>query len=391
MEQPPGFRDETKSDHVCCLRRSLYGLRQAPRQWYKKLFTAFTSLGFRMSAADSSLFLFAKNGVTIYVLVYVDDIIMTGSDVDYIHHIIRSLQSEFALKDLGRLDYFLGMEAHWLSNGLMLTQQKYILDLLSKARMTDCKGLTTPASTKEKATNHGPLFEDPTLYRSIVGGLQYLSLTRPEVTYSVHRASQFMHAPTTDNWVLVKRILRYLKGTSNYGLFFSKSLNTHLNVYTDADWASCVDDRKSTSGYAIFMGKNLVSWSSKKQQTVAKSSTEAEYRAIGLAVTELTWIQSLLQDIGCMSSTVPNLWCDNIGANYLTANPVFHARSKHLEVDFHFVRDKVQKNEVCVQYICSKDQLADILTKPLTKARHQALMQQLTIRSSASEARIAGV
>ena len=381
MEQPPGFTDTSKPDHVCRLRRSLYGLRQAPRQWYKRLFSALINQGFRVSPADSSLFCYVKNNIKLFILVYVDDIIMTGTCSHTLNHIISSLKSEFMLKDLGTLEYFLGMETTWIADGLLLTQQKYILDLLHKAQMGDCKGISTPATPKDKmsAIQSRPM-SDPTLYRSIVGGLQYLSLTRPEVCYSVHKVSQFLHAPTEDNWCSVKRILRYLKHTVGHGLYISKSANTDLNIYTDADWASDIDDRKSTTGYAIFMGTNLISWNSKKQQTVARSSTEAEYRAIGLAVTELTWIQSMLRDITFHSTKTPNLWCDNIGATYLSINPIFHARTKHFEVDFHFVRDKVQKNEVKVQFICSKDQLADILTKPLSKMRHQTLMQHLTIR-----------
>lgn len=383
MEQPPGFKDPSKPDFVCCLQRSLYGLRQAPRQWYKRLAAAFQKYNFRVSTADSSLFCYNHGDVVIFALAYVDDIILTGSNLKVMRRIIESLQTEFLLKDLGNLDYFLGMEATWMDSGLLLTQQKYVLDLLHKANMATCKGISTPTSTKDKMVAcSGRLFSDPTLYRSIVGGLQYLSLTRPEMCYSIHKVSQFMHAPTEDNWSSVKRILRYLKATSHYGVFISPSLSSSLNIYTDADWGSDLDDRKSTSGFAIFFGKNLISWNSKKQRTVAKSSTEAEYRALGLAVLEYTWIESLLRDIGCVVKHPANLWCDNIGATYLSVNPVFHARSKHLEVDYHFVRDKVTKNEIKVQFLSSKDQLADILTKPLSKARHYTLLQHLTIRPS---------
>lgn len=382
MEQPPGFCDQNKPDYVCRLRRSLYGLRQAPRQWYKRLNQALINHGFRVSPADSSLFHYVKNNVTLFALVYVDDIILTGTCSHTLNNIILSLQSEFMLKDLGSLEYFLGMEATKTTDGLLLTQQKYITDLLQKANMSECRGISTPAATKGTVTSlANQSFSDPTLYRSIVGGLQYLSLTRPEVCYSVHKVSQFLHSPTEDNWSSVKRILRYLKETSTHGLLITKSKSTNLNIYSDADWATDTTDRKSITGYAIFMGNNLVSWNSKKQQTVARSSTEAEYRAVGLAITEMVWIQALLRDINYHSPTIPNLWCDNIGATYLSVNPMFHARTKHLEVDFHFVRDKVHNKEVKVQFICSKDQLADILTKPLPRIRHQMLMHSLTIRS----------
>jgi histone deacetylase 1/2 len=212
--------------------------------------------------------------------------------------------------------------------------------------------------------------DDVFRYHSLVGGLQYLTLTRPDISFAVNKVCQFLSQPTTVHYEAVKRILRYIKGTAFTGVFIQKTASTVLNVYTNADWASCADDRRSTGGFAIFLGPNLVSWSSRKQPTVSRSSTEAEYKALANGTAEVMWIQSVLKELGVHQSKPPVLWCDNLGATYLTANPVFHARTKHIEVDFHFVREKVAIGALDVRFIASGDQLADVFTKPVS---HQLL------------------
>ena len=178
---------------------------------------------------------------------------------------------------------------------------------------------------------------------------------------------QFLSQPTEVHWEAVKRILRYVKGTLSTGLQFRRSASTAISIFTDADWAGCVDDRRSTGGFAVFVGPNLVSWSSKKQPTVSRSSTEAEYKALANGAAEAIWVESLLKELGVMQQRTPVLWCDNLGATYLTANPVFHARTKHIEIDFHFVRERVAAGVLQVKFISSDDQLADVFTKPATQ------------------------
>ncbi|KAJ8774325.1 hypothetical protein K2173_011197 [Erythroxylum novogranatense] len=283
------------------------------------------------------------------------------------------LSSEFKLKDLGQLSYFLGVEAQWTSAGLLLTQRKYIHDLLQKAHMQDANTVSTPACTTIKLSAFsGTSVPDPTLYRSIVGGLQYLSMTRPDISFSVNKASQFMHDPRDQHWQAVKRILRYLKATSAYGLLIQKSSSTQLFAYSDSDWAGSIDDRKSTGGYALFVG-------------LARSSTEAEYRALASVVQELQWLQSLLHEIRQSCSQPPLLFCDNLSATYLTNTPIFHSRSRHLEIDFHFVRDKCAQKELQVRYISTTDQLADGFTKPLPKTRFLHLRDKLSVVSPHSQ------
>jgi histone deacetylase 1/2 len=209
--------------------------------------------------------------------------------------------------------------------------------------------------------------EDSSRYRSIVGGLQYLTHTRPDLSFAVNKVCQFLSQPTDVHWEAVKRILRYVKGTLDMGLRIRKSSSTGISIYTDADWAGCIDDRRSTSGYAIFVGPNLVSWSSKKQPTVSRSSTEAEYKALANGAAEAIWVESLLKELGVSQQHTAIIWCDNLGATYLTANPVFHARTKHIEIDFHFVRERVASGDLDVRFISTRDQLADVLTKPATR------------------------
>jgi hypothetical protein len=373
MAQPPGFLHPQFPNHICKLHKALYGLKQAPRAWYSRLSDCFLEIGFVSSRFDSSLFIRHTPQHITYVLIYVDDILITSS----LPHRTTTLlqQAEFAIKDLGPLHFFLGMEAIPTSEGLILSQQRYILDLLRKSNMSDAKPIKTPMSTAHSLyLFSGDPLSDPSSYRSLVEGLQYLSLTRPDISFAVNKVSQFMHRPTSLHLQAVKRTLRYLKSTISYGLLIRRSPSRHLQAFSDADWAGCPDDRKSTGGFCIFLGPNLISWSSHKQRTVARSSTESEYRTLAITTAELIWLQSLMCDLRISLPTPPTLWCDNIGATYLTANPAFHARTKHIEIDFHFVRDRVASKTLFVRFISTKDNLADIFTKP-TASYHFSLMR----------------
>jgi histone deacetylase 1/2 len=225
-----------------------------------------------------------------------------------------------------------------------------------------------PLSTSERLSAFegvrlGP--KDATIYRSIVGALQYLTLTRPNIAFSTNKVCQFLHTPIEIHWAAVKRILRYLKQNTKIGLKIRKSNSMLVSAFSDADWAGSVDDRRSTSGFAIFLGSNLVSWSARKQATVSQLSTEAEYKAVANATAEIMWVQTLLKAIGVSSPRMARLWCDNMGAKYLSANPVFHARTKHIEVDFHFVRERVLSNLLQIDFVPTGDQVADGFTKAL--------------------------
>jgi histone deacetylase 1/2 len=368
MRQPPGFEAPHAPHYVCRLDKALYGLKQAPRAWYSRLSSKLCALGFTPSKADTSLFLFNKSGIVIFVLVYVDDIIVTSSSNYAVSALLRDLNKSFAIKDLGDLHFFLGIEVKKVNDKLLLTQEKYATDLLKKVRMEDCKSAPTPLSTSNhlsltSGTPLGP--DDCTQFRSIVGTLQYLTLTRPDLAFSVNKVCQYLHAPTTTHWTAAKRILRYVNDTVKLGITFTPSSSTFLSAFSDVDWAGDIDDRRSTGGFAVFVGPNLVSWTTRKQATVSRSSTEAEYKALANATAEIIWVEALLTELGVKLKQKPSIWCDNLGANYLSVNPVFHARTKHIEIDFHFVRERVARNHLAIRFVTSDDQVADGFTKPL--------------------------
>ncbi|KAM1792474.1 hypothetical protein ACFX12_036326 [Malus domestica] len=380
MRQPSGFVDPQFPSHVCRLRRSLYGLKQAPRAWFQCFSHHLEELGFQASMADSSLFIFCNGTNVIYLLIYVDDILVTGNNPAHISTLIHQLGRKFSMKDLGPLHYFLGMEITRTPTAMYLTQSKYILDLLKRTQMADAKPLSTPALPGRKLSLYeGEPLADGTTFRSIVGALQYLLFTRPDIAFAVNQVCQYMHLPTTTHWVAVKRILRYLKATHDRGLVYKPSFLS-LTAFADADYAGDPDDRRSTGGHCIFLGDNLVSWSSKKQRGVSRSSTEAEYRQMAYTAATLSWFRHIFCDLR-LPLTPPKLWCDNISALAVASNPVYQARMRHVEVDYHYVREKVTRNELVVGYVSSTDQLADLLTKGLSTARFSSQFSNPSLNS----------
>jgi len=226
-----------------------------------------------------------------YLLVYVDDIILTASTTSLLRHVVQQLCCEFAIKDLGDLHFFLGVQVRRDASGFSLSQAQYTEDILERAGMSNCKLTTTPVDVKQKlSAADGEPAADGSFYRSITGALQYLTLTRPDIAYAVNQACLYMQSPRAAHWNLVKRILRYLRGSISDGLFISASPSTELKAYSDADWAGYPDTRRSTSGYCVFLGDSLVSWSLKRQPMVSRSSAEAEYRAVANAATECCWL-----------------------------------------------------------------------------------------------------
>ncbi|WJX96151.1 hypothetical protein P8452_77393 [Trifolium repens] len=382
MKQPAGFENSDKS-LVCKLHKSLYGLKQAPRAWYERLTQALLKMGFAASKCDPSLLVHHQKGSCTYVLIYVDDILITGSSPHLIKDLIQKLAIEFALKQMGEVDYFLGIEVHHMSSGgLLLNQSKYIRDLLIKTNMENSKPIGSPMVSNCKLSKFGTdSMSDPTLYRSTVGALQYATLTRPDIAFSVNKVCQFMAHPLETHWKAVKRILRYLNGTISHGLLLNPSPSSppfSLRAYSDADWANDQDDRRSTSGSCIYFGTNLVSWGSKKQPLVARSSTEAEYRSMANTTADLVWIQSLLHELQVPCHT-PTLLCDNLSAVSLAHNPVLHSRTKHMELDIHFVREKVLSKQLHILHVPATDQLADPLTKPLPPTNYATIRSKLKV------------
>ncbi|CAL1403910.1 unnamed protein product [Linum trigynum] len=380
MTQPPGFRDPAHPDYVCCLTRPIYGLRQAPRSWYMELSGFLEDEGFVKSKSDASLFVYHKGSVTLYFLVYVDDLLLTGNHAPSLSQFQARLSARFSLKSLGNVGYFLGIEVLPTADGLLLSQHKFVLDVLARFGMSDARPAPTPLSATAKlALVDGTPPADITLYKQAVGSLQYLLCTRPDIAFAVNKLSQFMHAPTQLHWQHVKRLFRYLLGTSTYGLRLTSAVNPTITAFADSDWAGDPTDRTSTMAYLIYYGNNLISWKSKKQRSVARSSTEAEYRALAHATSEILWIRNLLSELHQPLSSSPTLHCDNLGAVHFSANPIHHSRMKHLALDYLFVRDLVQSKELHVQHIPTSHQLADSLTKPLPITRYQLLRSKIGV------------
>jgi transposase InsO family protein len=369
MRQPPGFVDPASPSHVCFLHKSIYGLRQAPRAWFEKFSSHLLTIGFIASQADPSLFLYKHGSTVLYLLLYVDDIILTGNAPIAITDLITNLGSVFELKDLGPLKYFLGLQIDYQPSGFFVHQSKYAMDVLSRQNMSTCKPCSSPfVSSSKLSSDSADFLPDPTPYRSLVGALQYLTFTRPDLSFAVNSLCQHMQSPTSAHLVAAKRVLRYVRGTISHGLLFQPG-PMHLTVFTDADWAGNPVDRRSTTGFLVFLGNNLITWASKKQPTVSRSSTEAEYRSLAVGAAEVAWIRMLLRDLHVFLAHCPTVWCDNTSAISLASNPVFHARTKHVEVDYHFVRERVVRGDLNVQFIPTVDQLADLLTKALPTPR----------------------
>jgi hypothetical protein len=330
------------------------------------------SLSSAPSKVDISLFHYKKGLLTMYLLIYVDDIVIASSSSSVMSGLLRALQVDFALKDLGSLHYFLGIEVHHTTEGLSLNQKKCTLDLLHRTGMMACKPVTTSLSSSTKLSAHDgdPLSaQDATKYRSIVKALHYLTLTHPNISFAINKVCQYLHAPTSIHWTTVKQILQFPKYTIDTNFVIQSSLSTMLSTFSDADWMGCSNDRKSTCGFAVFLSPNLISWSAKKQKIVSHSSSKAKYKAMVDATAEIIWVQSLLHELCVPSPRSARLWCDNMRAMYLTSNPIFHGRMKHIKNDYHLVWDRVLKKLLDVRFISTAHQVADGFTKPLSQGR----------------------
>ena len=292
------------------------------------------------------------------------------------------LVCQFEMKDLGPFSYFLGLEVSSSADDYYLTQAKYTSDMISRASIIDSKIFDTPIKYNCRLNSHdGEPLSDATLYRQLAGSLINLTVTRPDISYAVHVVIQFMATPRSPHYAVVLRILQYLKGTMFDGLHFSSHFSLILQEYSNANWAGDPIDRRSTTGYCFLLGDSLISWRSKKQIVIARSSTETEYRALAATTTKLIWLRWLLQDLGVDCSTVTKLHYDNRGAIQIAHNDVFHERTKHIEIDCHFIRHHLLQGTLTLQSVSSQDQLADIFTKPLLPGTFRALTSKLIMVS----------
>lgn len=379
MRLPPGFSGASPGK-VCRLRKSLYGLRQSPRNWFAKLTSSLRKYGFQQSHADHTLFTYRKGDDILSVLVYVDDILVAGNNPTLCTSFKRYLDDCFRLKDLGPLKYFLGIECARSSEGMFINQRKYALDILEEAGLLACKPVETPLPQNHQlALSTSPLFKDPAQYRRLVGRLIYLTITRPDLSYAVHILSQFMQCPRQDHFDAAIRVLRYIKGHPGQGLMLRADCNLQLYAYCDSDWASCPISRRSVSGYFVMLGQSPISWKTKKQSTVSRSSAEAEYRAMAHACAEVKWLRVLLSSLGVHHRQPIRLSCDNQASIHIASNPVFHERSKHIDIDCHFVRELLLRGVISMAHIGTKFQLADLFTKALGVPAFSFLLSKLGV------------
>ena len=391
MQQPEGYISKKHPDYVCKLRKSIYGLKQSARCWNNAIDSYLKSKGYNQMSCDPCLYVKSikqQDGNVNFVIlsIHVDDILLFSNSTKMLKVEKKAIASKFKVEDLNEVKHVLGMliKRDRKRGKLTISQSKYLEGILKRFNMEHCKPVSTPLEPGKHFQN---LPEEETAtniheYQKLIGCLTYVTTaTRPDLASAVGILSKFMSKPGKEHWQGAKRVLRYLKGTINYGLVFqSKDSTCEVVGYSDADWASDVNTRRSTSGYVFQINESTVSWSSKRQSCVARSSTEAEYVALSYATQEIIWLRRLLADIGINQDQPSILNEDNQGAIELSRNPRFHNRTKHIDVAYHFVREKVNDNSIIVQY-CSTDQmLADVMTKSLPKQTFQNFRDMLGVK-----------
>jgi hypothetical protein len=343
VEQPLDFEDSEYPNHVYKLSKALYGLKQAPRAWYEFLRDFLITNGFIVRKVDPTLFTKTVAKDLFICQIYVDDIIFGSTNKSSCEEFSRIMMQKFEMSMMGELKYFLGFQIKQLQDGAFISQTKYIQDILKKFGMKDGKPIKTPMGTNGHLDlDTGGKSVDQKVYMSMIGSLLYLCASRPDIMLSVCMCARFQANPKEVHLRVVKRIMRYLVYIPKFGLWYPKGSTFDLIGYSNADWTGCKIDRKSTSGTCQFLGRSLVSWASKKQNSLALSTAEAEYIAAGHCCTQLLWMSQTLRDYGYKLSKVP-LLCDNVSAFRKADNPVEHSRTKHIDIWYHFMRDHQQK------------------------------------------------
>ncbi|MCP4491938.1 MAG: DDE-type integrase/transposase/recombinase [Gammaproteobacteria bacterium] len=375
MEQPDGFLVRGKEKHVCSLKKSLYGLKQSPRCWNHALHDQLLVLGFAQSDADACIYVKQVNGELVILAVYVDDIILAAKGEETLSELKKQLSGKFKMKDLGELHYFLGVKVQQNLNGsIWLGQEKYMENMLQKYNMDSCNPVSTPMevnNNKLQESSSEDESADQNLYQSAVGSLLYLAIaTRPDISAAVAHVAKFCSNPTQKHWAAVKRIFRYIKGTIHMGLLYRPSQDESGNEvfgYSDADWAGDTENRRSTSGFVFKLAGAAISWRSKTQTVIALSSAVAEYIALAAATQEAVWLRRLMKNLQQQQNEPTLILEDNTSAISMANNPVFHGRTKHIDIKNHFVREKVKEKVVRLKYCPTKEMVADLMTKALSK------------------------
>ncbi|KAM1099314.1 hypothetical protein TB2_005809 [Malus domestica] len=383
VEQPEGFAVKDKEDKVYKLHKALYGLKQAPRAWYGEIDSYFSQCGFKKSLSEPTLYIKVRGEDILFVSIYVDDIVYTGSCKPMLEEFKEDMKMKYEMTDLGLLHHFLGMGVIQTDSSIFINQKKYASSLLSKFGLNEAKTVSTPLVATEKLSkDDGSGSASDELYRSIVGSLLYLTATRPDIMYAASLLARYMHCPTNKHYGTAKRVLRYIKGTLDYGLEYVKGRKACLIGFCDSDWGGSLEDSKSTSGYAFSFGSGVFSWASVKQNCVALSTAEAEYISASEATTQAIWLRFVLEDFGELQTVATPLHCDNTSAIAITKNSVFHQKTKHIDRMYHFIKDALQEGIIDLVYCPTEKQVADIFTKPLSKDRFNYLRDMLGVKSA---------
>ena len=380
MEQPEMYVQKGEESKVCKLIKPLYGLKQSGREWYKTFDKYVTNNGGKRTMADPCLYVFGEGDNRVIMLIYVDDIILASKRIEKLETVKTKLKTAFKMVDLGPIHDILGInvERQGLTGSIRLSQRKYTEELIAKFNMENAKTVSTPMEVNTKITKEmSPKSEEERAemsnrpYRELVGSLIYLAnATRPDIAFAASTLSRFCNDPGETHWYYAKRILRYLKGTSHYSIKYVKNEDT-FTAYTDSDWAGDEDDRRSCTGNVVILANGPISWKSRKQTSVALSTMEAEYAGLAEISREVVYVKRLLTYMGfkLVKGSI-NVYCDNQSAIELSKNAVFHKRSKHIDISFHFTRELVEKKVITIKYLQTELMIADILTKFLSKSKH---------------------
>jgi hypothetical protein len=383
VSQPEGYVIKGKEQHVLKLSKALYGLKQAPRAWNIKLDCSLKKLKFRRCLTESAVYIRGEGATTVIIGVYVDDLIVTGGDRAEIMSFKKQMTSEFDMSDLGVLSFYLGLEVEQQKDYITVRQTSYAKKVLTQFGMGDCNLTRVPMDpgTKLDADKQGEKV-DATEYRKIIGCLRYLlHTTRPDLSFAVGLANRFMEKPTVKHLNVVKQIMRYLKGTLDFGLVYTQERKEEMLVgYTDSDLGGDLVGRRSTGGMVFYLNDSLITWCSYKEKTVALSSCEAEFMAATEAAKQSIWLSNLLSELTTRKVKIVTIYVDNNSAIALMKNPVFHGRSKHIDIQYHFIRQCVERSRITVKRVSTLEQKADSLTKALSAMKFGVMRHLLGVR-----------
>ena len=394
MDQPVGFAEEGKEHMVCKLKRSIYGLKQASRQWYLKFNDTIVSFGFKENTVDRCIYLKVSGSKFIFLILYVDDILLATNDLGLLSETKRFLSNNFEMKDMGEAYYVIGIEIFRdRSQGLLgLSQNAYINKVLERFRMDKCSASPVPIQKGDKFS----LMQCPKNdlerkqmenipYASVVGSLMYAqTCTRPDISFAVGMLGRYQSNPGLEHWKAAKKVLRYLQGTKNHMLTYRKFDHLEVIGYTDSDFAGCVDTRKSTFGYVYLLAGGAISWKSAKQSVIAASTMEVEFVACVEATVQANWLRNFISGLGVVDSISKPLkiYCDNSAAVFFSKNDKYSKGAKHMELKYFAVKEEVQKRKVSIEHISTDLMIADPLTKGLPPKLYAGHVKNMGIMST---------